>query len=131
MYALTALITLLAIALYFYTSINVARARAKYSVPAPATTGSPDFERAFRIQMNTLEWMPILLPSLWLCAIFTGEIVAAILGLVWIGGRILYIRGYTEAAAKRGMGFGVQAVAALLLWLLALIGVLAHGMHGA
>jgi glutathione S-transferase len=131
MYALTSLITLLAIALYFYTSINVARGRAKYSVPAPATSGNPDFERTFRIQMNTLEWMPIFLPSLWLCAVFTGEIVAAILGLVWIAGRILYILGYTKAAGKRGMGFGVQAIAALILWVLALIGVLARGIGGA
>ncbi len=130
MYALTSLITLLAIGLYFYTSINVARARAKYSVPAPATTGNPDFERAFRIQMNTLEWMPIFLPSMWLCAVFVGEFLAVILGLVWIAGRILYIRGYAEAAEKRGMGFGVQALASVILWVLALIGVLAHGMGG-
>ena len=64
----TALVTLLAIALYFYTGLLVAKARAKFGVQAPATTGHPDFERVFRVQMNTLEWMPIFLPLLWLFA---------------------------------------------------------------
>jgi hypothetical protein len=30
---------------------------------------------------------------------------AALLGLVWIAGRILYIRGYTESPEKRHKGF--------------------------
>jgi uncharacterized membrane protein YecN with MAPEG domain len=63
----TALVTLLAIMLYLYTGVRVASARAKYRVQAPATTGHPDFERVFRVQMNTLEWMPIFLPSLVVC----------------------------------------------------------------
>jgi glutathione S-transferase len=64
--------------------------------------------------MNTLEWMPIFLPSLWLFAIYISDPVAAVLGLIWIGGRILYMAGYSE---KRGPGFGIQAVAAIILWL--------------
>ena len=40
-------------------------------------SGHPDFERAFRIQMNTLEWMPIFLPALWLFAIYIGDAIAA------------------------------------------------------
>ena len=61
----TALVTLLAVALYFYTGLLVAKARQKFGVIAPATTGNLDFERVFRVQMNTLEWMPIFLPLLW------------------------------------------------------------------
>jgi glutathione S-transferase len=72
------------------------------------------------VQVNTLEWMPIFLPSLWLFAIYISDEVAAVLGLVWIAGRILYMTGYSEAANKRGRGFGVQAGAAILLWLGAL-----------
>ena len=34
----TALVTLLAVALYFYTGLMVAKARAKYGVKAPATS---------------------------------------------------------------------------------------------
>ena len=55
MYRLTALVTLLAIAFYFFTCINVSWARTKTGVKVPATSGHPEFERAFRIQMNTLE----------------------------------------------------------------------------
>src|SRR5499427_76431 len=102
MYHLTALVTLLAVALYFYTSINVARSRAATGVKVPAMSGHPDFDRAFRIQMNTLEWMPIFLPSLWLFAIYISDAIAAVLGLVWIVGRVLYMIGYMAAVEKRG-----------------------------
>ena len=80
----------------------------------------PDFERVFRAQMNTLEWLPIFLPSLWLFAIYIGDGIAAMLGLVWVIGRILYILGYAQATAKRGPGFYVQALAAAALWVGAL-----------
>jgi len=116
MHHLTALVTLLAIAFYFFTSINVSRARTRTGVKVPAMSGHPDFERAFRIQMNTLEWMPIFLPALWLFAIYISDAVAAGLGAVWIIGRIVYFIGYSQAAAKRGPGFGIQAVAAMVLW---------------
>ena len=83
-------------------------------------SGNPDFERVFRVQMNTLEWMPIFLPSLWLFAIYISDGIAAVLGLVWIAGRILYMTGYSQAAEKRSVGFGVQWLAATALWLGAL-----------
>ena len=120
----TALVTLLAVALYFYTGLLVARARAKFGVVAPATTGNPDFERAFRVQQNTLEWMPIFLPLLWLFVLYVNDWGAALLGLVWIVGRVLYIHGYTQAADKRHRGFAMQAFAcgALLIGTLAGIG---------
>src|ERR1700757_1747063 len=113
MYHFTALITCLAILLYFLTGIQVSKARAAFGIKVPATSGNPDFERVFRVQMNTLEWMPIFLPSLWLFAVYISEAVAAGLGVVWIAGRILYLIGYSEAAAKRGRGFGIQAAAAI------------------
>ena len=120
MFHLTALVTCLAILFYFFTCIQVARARVAFGVKAPAISGNPDFERVFRVQMNTLEWMPIFLPSLWLFAIYISDSIAAVLGLVWIAGRILYMTGYSQAANKRGRGFGIQAAAATILWLGAL-----------
>jgi glutathione S-transferase len=120
MYHFTALVTCLAILVYFFTSIQVSKARAAFGIKAPAISGNPDFERVFRVQMNTLEWMPIFLPSLWLFAIYISDAIAAALGVVWIIGRILYMIGYSEAAAKRGRGFAIQAGAAMLLWLGAL-----------
>jgi len=117
MFHFTALVTCLTILFYFFTGVQVARARVAFGVKAPAISGNPDFERVFRVQMNTLEWMPILLPSLWLFAVYISDAIAAVLGLVWIAGRILYMTGYSQAADKRGQGFGIQAAAAILLWL--------------
>ncbi len=116
MYHLTALVTLLAIAFYFFTAINVSRSRTATGVKVPAMSGHPDFERAFRIQMNTLEWMPIFLPALWLFAVYISDAAAAGIGLVWIIGRIVYFVGYSKAAAKRGPGFAIQSIAAMALW---------------
>ena len=116
MYHYSALVTCLAIAFYFFTTTRVAGARAKFGVKVPATSGHPDFERVFRVQMNTLEYMPIFLPSLWLFAIYLSDGIAAAIGLVWVIGRILYVLGYAQAVAKRSLGFAIQALAAIALW---------------
>ena len=129
MYHFTAFVTCLAILFYFFTSVQVSRARAAFGIKVPAITGNPDFERVFRVQMNTLEWMPIFLPSLWLFALYINDALAAALGLVWIAGRVLYMTGYSQAAAKRGLGFGIQAAAAILLWLGALGAIIWHLIH--
>jgi glutathione S-transferase len=113
---LVAIVSLLALLLYFYMGVRVSQARTKYGVAAPAVTGNPDFERAYRIQMNTLEWLPIFLVSLWLFALSWGsDLVAAGIGVVWLIGRILYLTGYSRAAEARGPGFGIQALAAGVL----------------
>jgi glutathione S-transferase len=130
MYHFTALVTCLALLMYFFTCIRVGRARAAFGIKAPATTGNPDFERVFRVQMNTLEWMPIFLPSLWLFAIYVSDPVAALIGVVWIAGRILYMTGYSEAAEKRSRGFGIQALAVGVLWLGALGAIAWRLIHG-
>jgi glutathione S-transferase len=114
-YVYVAIVTLLAVLVYFWMSMRVSAARRKAKIPAPAMTGDPALERAIRAHYNTLEWMPIFLPSLWLFAIYWNSTVAAILGLVWIVGRIIYFLGYAAAAAKRGTGFYIQALAAAVL----------------
>jgi glutathione S-transferase len=129
MYHFTALVTCLAILFYFFTSVKVGKAREAFGIKAPATSGNPDFERVFRVQMNTLEWLPFFLPSLWLFAIYISDEIAAVLGLVWIAGRILYMTGYSQAANKRGRGFGIQAGAAILLWLGALGAIIWRLVH--
>ena len=115
-YALVAIVSLLALLLSFIMGARVGRARSKYGVAAPAVTGNPDFERDYRIQMNTLEWLPIFLVSLWLFAIYwKSDVIASAIGLVWILGRILYLTGYSRAAEARGPGFAIQALAAAVL----------------
>jgi glutathione S-transferase len=130
MFHFTALVTCLAILLYFFTTTQVGKARGTFGIKAPATSGNPDFERVFRVQMNTLEWMPIFLPSLWLFAIYISDPIAAAIGVVWIAGRVLYMTGYAEAANKRGRGFGIQAGAAGILWLGALGAIAWRLIHG-
>jgi glutathione S-transferase len=121
---LTALVTLLAVLFYASLSLVVGKARAKSGIKAPAMFGEPAFERAVRVQANTLEWMPIFLPALWLAATYVSDPLAAALGVVWIAGRALYAQGYAEAAAKRGRGYTVQTIAVGALWIIALGGVL-------
>ena len=118
----TAIVTLLAVAFYFFLATRVA-ARGKFNVKLPATTGNPHFERIFRAHMNTLEWMPTFLAPLWLCAICFSDTAAAALGLVWIGGRVLYFVGYSKAVEKRLPGFFVQSIACLLLLIGAIAGI--------
>jgi glutathione S-transferase len=130
MYHYTALVTLLSLLFYFYTTTRVSKARAEFGVKVPAISGNPDFERVFRVQMNTLEWLPIFLPSLWLFAIYISDWIAALIGLVWIAGRIVYLVGYAQAAAKRGPGFGIQALAAGVLLLGALAAIVWRIVHG-
>lgn len=114
-----ALIMLLTVVLLMATAILVAKARARYGVPAPATTGNPDFERVFRVQMNTLEVAVGFLPTLWLAASFGSARIAAWLGAVWLLGRVLYVAGYIKAADKRGMGFMIAGIAQMGLVALA------------
>jgi glutathione S-transferase len=120
MYHFTALVTCLAMLFYFFASAQVSRARIAYGVKLPAVSGHPDFERVFRVQMNTLEWMPVFLPSLWLFAVYISDSIAATIGAVWIIGRVLYLIGYTKAVEKRGPGFAIQALATIALLLGAL-----------
>jgi uncharacterized membrane protein YecN with MAPEG domain len=124
-HAYVAIVTALALLVYLWTVIGVGAARRKSGIKAPTMTGDPLLERAVRVQANTLEWLPIFLPSLWLCHLFwqpqdqTGIIVAAI-GVVWIVGRILYALGYVVDPSKREMGFLIQFLASIALLLGAL-----------
>ena len=122
----TARSTMLAIAFYFFLATQVARARVRFNIKHPATTGDPHFERIFRAHINTLEWMPTFLAPLWLCAIYLNDAAAAAIGLIWIGGRIWYFVGYSRAVEKRLPGFFIQSTACLLLFVGAIAGLVMH-----
>ena len=115
MHAVVALVTVLALLLYLWMGFSVGRARHRFGVDAPAMTGHPDFERHVRVQMNTLEWLVVFLPCLWLSALYVSDYGAAALGLVWIVGRFLYMQGYRREPKARAAGFYIQALATLLL----------------
>lgn len=126
----TPIVTLLAVALYFFLATRVAAARIRFGVRLPATTGNADFERVFRAHINTLEWLPTFLVPLWLCAVYFSDITAAALGLVWIAGRVVYFIGYAKAAERRLPGFFIQSAACFLLFIGAAAGILMRFAHG-
>ena len=131
-HSLVVIVTLVSLLVYFWTGARIAKARSKFGVPAPAIHGHPDFERVFRVQQNTLEWLPIYLPSLWLFAFYWNDMLAAALGLAWIVGRIMYALAYAREAGARGTGFLVQALAAGVLLFGALAGaVMVYAQTGA
>lgn len=119
-----ALVTLAALTLCFATVWLVGKARVKYRVRAPATTGHERFERAYRVQMNTLENVVIFLPALWLAGHYVGASAAALLGVVWLTGRVWYAIGYLREPKTRGGGFVLAYVAWGLLMLGAAAGAL-------
>ncbi len=111
-----AAVTALAMLLYAVTIWMVGVARRRYHVAPPTTTGHPDFERYFRVQMNTMEQLVLFLPSLWLFSAAVSPIWAALLGVVWLIGRVLYMRGYYKATEKRVAGFIIGiAISSILL----------------
>ena len=118
---LVAAVTLLSLLTYFWMGLRVARARGRYGDSAPAISGNEDFERVFRAHQNTLEWLPMYLASLWLFAVYWSDAIAAILGVIWIIGRVLYGLGYAREAKARSMGFMVQSL---------VVGVLLFGALG-
>ena len=113
----SALVTIVALLVYFWMSLQVARARGKCGIHPPAMTGDQVMERAIRVQSNTLEWLPIFLAGLWLFAFYWNEMVAAGLGVVWIVGRLIYSAGYMADPAKRSTGFLIQILACMVLLL--------------
>lgn len=120
---LPALVTLLTVLLLFGTQWVVGHARGKYAIKAPAVTGHPAFERAYRVQMNTLEQTVLFLPTLWLAASYGFTGWAGIAGLVWLVGRVWYAVAYLNDPAKRGPGFGLAMLGWIALLVMAAIGV--------
>ncbi|HEY8681591.1 MAG TPA: MAPEG family protein [Rhodanobacter sp.] len=120
---LPALVTLLTVLLLLGTLWAAGRARGKYDIKAPAVSGHPAFERAYRVQMNTLENTVMFLPTLWLAANYGFTGWAGIAGLVWLFGRVWYALSYLSDAGKRAPGFALGMLAWAALLLMACIGI--------
>jgi glutathione S-transferase len=110
-HALVAIVTLVSLLVYVWMIFRIGGARKRTGIDAPAMTGHPELERHLRIQANTVEWLVIYLPSLWLFALYGNDLIAAGLGVVWMIGRIVYALGYAADPKKRELGFIIQALA--------------------
>ena len=106
-----ALLTLASSLLLFLCAAYVGRCRLRFGIKAPATSGHPQFEIAYRIQMNTLENTVAFLPVLWVFALYLSVFWATILGGVWLAGRVWYALAYARDPATRGRGFVLSMLA--------------------
>jgi glutathione S-transferase len=123
--AFPALVSALALLLYVAVFVAAGRARRRFDIKAPAVTGAPEFERAFRVQQNTLEQLVWFIPALWLFALYVSPAWSGIIGLVWIAGRAYYARSYYRDPETRGPGFVIGFASSAVLLVGALIGILA------
>lgn len=114
-YPLTSLAVVLALLVYLVLGFLVGAARGKFNVPAPASSGHPEFDKRYRVHMNTLEQLALFLPAVFLAVPVLGDAVTAAIALVWSLGRIIYARAYFADAAKRGPGFGLTFFPTLIL----------------
>ena len=108
----------------------VGRTRTRYGVQAPATTGNELFERYYRVQVDTNETLIIFLPSLWIAAQYFPPAWAAILGAIYLIGRMLYLRGYVRDPKQRGPGYGLSLLPTIALLLIGLVGVVRALLRG-
>ncbi len=115
---------LLALTEYTVFTALVGRARVKYGIKAPATTGHPDFERVNRVQINTLENLITFIPTVFLFGYTVDTSWAAALGFLFVIGRAVYAVGYLRSAEKRGLGAGISGLTNIALLLGALFGVI-------
>jgi glutathione S-transferase len=124
--AFPALVTGLALLLYLGCVAGAGRMRHRHGIKAPAVTGAPEFERAFRVQQNTLEQLVWFMPSLWLFALYVSPTWAGVMGLVWIAGRAYYALSYYRDLETRGPGFLIGSASAVVLLAGGLIGIVAR-----
>jgi uncharacterized MAPEG superfamily protein len=121
---LIAIVTLLALIEYGYFGFLVGRQRGRAGVAAPATTGDPVFERYFRVHQNTLEQLVMFLPGLWIFGRYVSAPLGALLGLVFIVGRAIYLQRYVADPESRAIGVLISFPVTLILILGGLIGAL-------
>jgi glutathione S-transferase len=120
--ALVNLIIALALLQFFAFGTAVARARGRYKVSAPATTGNEIFERYYRVQMNTLEQLIMFIPAMWMFGFYVSTNVAAGLGALYLIGRGIYFFAYVRDPRQRELGFVLSAAPVVALVIGAIVG---------
>ena len=114
-YPLTTLSSCLALFVYIAVFIVAGKARTTYGVAAPSVSGNLEFEKRYRVQMNTLEQLVLFLPALWLALPVFGDRNTAAIGLIWSVGRVLYAVAYVRNPKTRSLGFTLTLLPSLVL----------------
>lgn len=108
------LVAMLTVLQYLFFSTLVGQARGRYGVQAPAVTGNEQFERVYRVQMNTLELLVAYMPALYAAGWYWPSWIVAIGGGVFIVGRFIYWRAYVSDPKRRALGF-VLSIAPIMV----------------
>lgn len=119
---LIAIVTGLAVLQAFMFAFQVGQARVKHGVDAPAMSGNPDFDRAYRVHANTIEQLVIFLPGLWMFGYYVDAMIGAGIGVLFIIGRFVYRGAYLGNPKNRAAGFGIGALSMVVLVVGGMIG---------
>jgi uncharacterized MAPEG superfamily protein len=117
------LVTALAVLQFFWFAYLVGKARVRLGIAAPAITGHPEFERYFRVQQNTLETLIMFLPALWIAGHYWNAAWMALIGIVYLIGRVLYLFGYVRDPHSRSWGYALSMAPVGVLILFGLVGI--------
>ena len=114
------IIVMLALLEYIWFTVRVGASRGKYEISAPATSGNKTWERAFRVQQNTLEQLIIFIPGTYAFAYYLSDTWVWVPGAMFIVGRFLYSGEYISNPDSRvpGMSLTLLANAALVVGVL-------------
>lgn len=121
---MVAIVIVLALIQYAVFGLLVGRARGKYNCPAPATSGDPVFECYYRVHANTGEQLIVFLPAIVIYGYYGNPLIAALAGLLYIIGRLVYLQGYVKDPAKRSLGFMIGFFPMIFLLLAGAVAVL-------
>src|ERR1700760_2071669 len=117
------IVTLLALVQFFLFAAAVSRARMRYGVHAPATTGHATFARDFRIHQNTLELLVLFLPSMWLAVRYFFPTYVAAIGVLFLIGRAWYFFVYVGDPGKRAWSAALSFLPIFIFWIIAAFGI--------
>lgn len=116
------LVILLGLVEYFVFGGFVGAARRKFAVNPPDMTGPSDFERIVRLHQNTLEQLVMFVPGILGFAYYLSPFWAALVGVVFLVGRVVYFVGYRKSAEQRVAGALMTLLANMVLIVGAIVG---------
>lgn len=122
------LVGIIAVLQLFVFGALTGNVRRKSGLKAPAVTGDENFERMYRVQMNTLETLILFLPSLFIATKYWPPTVVAGIGSIYLLGRILFWRAYVTQPSKRALGFVLSILPIFILILMTIVGVVRQFM---